>query len=397
MLERLQAHPNSLLMQRIETGGRIGRHAAAWLMLVWSVWIFLTPLSTPRTFPDWLVPTLASYAVFLMLFYCAYYRDRRFVPWCVAGFAVLGYTVTPFNAGAHGYLIYACAFLAFCAGSRTALAGMATLLGLHALEWLLLGWPPVYLVGGIIVGLAVGLMNLAMVRRMQAQAALRLSHDEVRRLASLAERERIGRDLHDLLGHTLSLITLKLELSRKLFDRDAERSRIELAEAEQIARDALAQVRSAVTGFRAADLAAELASAHLLLESSRVHLRYSPPPAMPAWIESGLAMILREAVTNIARHAQANEAMIAVRSEGNAVVLEVVDDGRGGVSANGNGLAGMRERVEAMGGTLAIDSPRSHGTRLEVRIPVNGVTTASIDHAALAMRHDNPLPDGARA
>ena len=117
-----QADPDSLLMQRIETSGRLGRHAAAWLMLVWSVWIFLTPLSAPRTFPHWMVPTLASYAVFLLLFYCAYYRARRYVPWCVVGFALLGYLVTPFNAGAHGYLIYACAFLAFCARWRIATA-----------------------------------------------------------------------------------------------------------------------------------------------------------------------------------------------------------------------------------------------------------------------------------
>src|SRR5690606_28083445 len=100
----------------------------------------------------------------------------------------------------------------------------------------------------------------------EKDAALQLSHDEVRRLAATAERERIGRDLHDLLGHTLSLITLKLELSRKLIDRDTDAARREIGEAEKVARHALAEVRSAVTGFRAADLAAELASARLLLE-----------------------------------------------------------------------------------------------------------------------------------
>lgn len=371
MLERLQAHPNSLLMQRIETGGRIGRHAAAWLMLVWSVWIFLTPLSTPRTFPDWLVPTLASYAVFLVLFYCAYYRDRRFVPWCVAGFAVLGYTVTPFNAGAHGYLIYACAFLAFCAGSRTALLGMATLLGLHALEWLLLGWPPVYLVGGIIVGLAVGLMNLAMVRRMQAQAALRLSHDEVRRLASLAERERIGRDLHDLLGHTLSLVALKSELACKLVERDPQAARRELAEVTRVAREALSQVRSAVTGIRSAGLAAELASARLLLESDGIAFEYElPPVVLPPVAETVLSMTLREAVTNVQRHARARHVQVRLRVDGDDVELSVRDDGRGGAIAPGNGLCGMRERIEAENGRLRVDSTPGRGTCVQAWLPL---------------------------
>ena len=138
----------------------------------------------------------------------------------------------------------------------------------------------------------------------------------MRRLAATAERERIGRDLHDLLGHTLSLITLKLELSRKLFDRDLEAARREVAEAENVARHALAEVRSAVTGIRATDLAAELASARLLLESSRRAAGLRAPPAdLPEDVERGLALVLREAATNIARHAEARAATIGWRRE----------------------------------------------------------------------------------
>src|SRR6476620_4119392 len=111
-----------------------------------------------------------------------------------------------------------------------------------------------------IIGIIVNVEHLSQ----EKDAALKLSHDEVRRLAATAERERIGRDLHDLLGHTLSLITLKLELARKLAERDPARAARELEEAERVARPALAEVRSAVTGIRSADLAAELASARLL-------------------------------------------------------------------------------------------------------------------------------------
>src|SRR3546814_4560513 len=126
----------------------------------------------------------------------------------------------------------------------------------------------------LIIGITVNVESMAH----EKDAALQLSHDEVRRLAATAERERIGRDLHDLLGHTLSLITLKLELSRKLFERDPTASKRELEDAEAVARHALAEVRCAVTGIRAADLAAELASARLMLESSGVHLDYGAPP-----------------------------------------------------------------------------------------------------------------------
>ena len=392
----LRPAPDSVVADNI----KIGRWP--WLdaiHLLWTVWVFITPLFAGGYTWRWAGITLASYPVFVLLYVMTLLSSRRHVAIFAIGMVVLGISLLGVYPSAISYFVFGCVGLRInrCISTTRYLVELLALNAVFVAQTSWIGYPWQAIAWVPVLSIIIGLIVSGERSGQEKDAALRLSHEEVRRLAATAERERIGRDLHDLLGHTLSLITLKLELSRKLFDRDAERSRIELAEAEQIARDALAQVRSAVTGFRAADLAAELASAHLLLESSRVHLRYSPPPAMPAWIESGLAMILREAVTNIARHAQANEAMIAVRSEGNEVVLEVVDDGRGGVSANGNGLAGMRERVEAMGGTLAIDSPRSHGTRLEVRIPVNGVTTASIDHAALATRHDNPLPDGARA
>ena len=144
-----------------------------------------------------------------------------------------------------------------------------------------------------------------------------------------------------------------------------------MEEAERVARDALAQVRSAVTGIRSADLAAELASAKLMLESSQVQLDYdAPPDELPPEVERGLSLVLREAVTNIARHAQAARARIEFVREAKTVQLCIGDDGRGGVHADGNGLAGMRDRVRALGGTLSVDSPRGGGTRLLVRMPL---------------------------
>ena len=340
--------------------------------LLWSVWIFLTPLLGHGFTLRWLLLTLASYPVFLLLYAKVMVAPRHHAPRYALGLIAMSLVLLPWYPSGLTYFVFGCVLLRV-SGRGGWWQYLLQLTGLNLLfcslallfqyPWQSLVWIPAV---SYIVGLVVNVEAL----NQQKDAALQLSQDEVRRPAATAERERIGRDLHDLLGHTLSLITLKMELSRKLFERDPARSQRELAEAEQIARDALAQVRSAVTGFRAADMAAELASAHLLLESSRVHLRHSPPPPMPGWIECGLAMVLREAVTNIARHAQASEAMIALRVEAGAVVLEVADDGRGGVSANGNGLAGMRERVAALGGTLRIDSPRGAGTRLTVTVPL---------------------------
>jgi len=202
-------------------------------------------------------------------------------------------------------------------------------------------------------------------------AALRLSHEEVRRLAAMAERERIGRDLHDLLGHTLSLIAIKSELADKLFERDPLRARDELRETQQIAREALAQVRSAVTGIRATGLAAELASSRLMLETSGIVLNEQRDELLlSADLEDALAMVLREAVTNVQRHARAHAAWFSLRRDGSGIDMQLRDDGRGGEIRPGNGLRGMRERLAAFGGTLQIRSSASAGTCVQVRVPL---------------------------
>jgi two-component system sensor histidine kinase DesK len=345
----------------------------AWLNLVWSVFILTTPYFAPGVFPHWLWPTLGSFAVFLWLYFRALYRrDTDNLIYYTLAIAALGYLITPFNSGAQGYLIYACAFAAFVGSLRSAIRLMAGMLTLFALEWYLLDWPWFYSLSALFIGPVVGSMNLIYRRNQQRNAELKLSHDEVRRLAALAERERIGRDLHDLLGHTLSLITLKSELASKLFDRDPAGARREVADVERVARDALAQVRRAVTGIRAAGFAAELASARLLLESHGVRFEHDlADVALPPEIETALALTVREAVTNVQRHAQARTARVVLRHEDGNLLLRIEDDGRGGAILPGNGLAGMRERLAGIGAELRIDSG-SRGTVVATMMPLPG-------------------------
>ena len=339
--------------------------------LLWSFWVFVTPMMGGRYSWKWLVLTLVSYPIFVALYAKVFVAPRREANRYPIGMALLCFVLMPWYPSAISYYVFGCVmanagrrahflswfwhWLAFTA----VFVALATWIGY---PWQVTVWMPIMTV---IIGAIVNVERSSE----QKDVALRLSQDEVRRLAATAERERIGRDLHDLLGHTLSLITLKLELARKLSDRDPDASRRELSEAERVARHALAEVRSAVTGIRSADLAAELASARLLLESSQVHLHYeAPPQGLPPDIERGLALILREAVTNIARHAHATRARIAFEAETRAVQLCVQDDGRGGVATDGNGLAGMRDRVRALQGTMTLESPRGGGTKLLVRV-----------------------------
>ena len=374
--------PDSLLARTIRRG------RAPWtefVHLAWSAWIFITPIFAPGGYDlRWLLLTLASFPLFVLLYTLCLVAPRRRARRFALGMIALAMVLLPVYPACMSYFIFGCIMLRIN-GVQSVPGYFAQLLLFNAVfaglalwigyPWQALAWLPVV---SIIVGIIVNVERASE----EKDHELRLSHDEVRRLAATAERERIGRDLHDLLGHTLSLITLKLELSRKLFDRDPAASKRELEDAEAVARHALAEVRSAVTGIRAADLAAELASARLMLESSSVHLDYDAPPVgLSPDVERGLALVLREAATNIARHAHARSARVAFERDGGQLRVRVSDDGIGGVGteANGNGLGGMRERVAKLGGTLAIESPPGEGTRLQLQVPV-------------AARDGSPLP-----
>jgi two-component system, NarL family, sensor histidine kinase DesK len=342
--------------------------------LLWSIWIFFGPLMDGKGFTlRWLLTTVTTYPIFTLLYALCIIRPQHSVYRYAWGIALLGYITLAFDGGTGGcYVIYGCVMLrAGVCGWRKYLLNLATMCVLFALvassdrmPWQVIA----YLV--VMVGVITTVINVG-INASKKNAALKLSQDEVRRLAATAERERIGRDLHDLLGHTLSLITLKLELSRKLFDRDPAAARRELEEAENVARHALAEVRSAVTGIRATDLAAELASARLLLESSAVHLDYGQlPSSLPVDVERSLALVIREAVTNIHRHAGATEASVKFDATAERLDMQICDNGRGGQSAEGNGINGMRERIKALGGTLSIDSPPKRGTKLNISVPL---------------------------
>lgn len=341
--------------------------------LLWSAWIFFTPIWTSEGWSArWVFFTLATYPVFLLLYYKSVVASRVSARGYALGMVLLSMSLLYWYPSGLSYFVYGCVMLRVCRMDfRRYLAWLTALNGCLLLETWLLGYPWQAIWSIPLMSFILGIVINAERTSEEKDAELQLSHDEVRRLAAMAERERIGRDLHDLLGHTLSLITLKLELSRRLFDRDAEAAKREVAEAEKVARHALAEVRSAVSGIREADLAAEMASARLLLESSGVRLDYAHPPTdLPADIQRGLSLILREAATNIARHAQAHSATIRWHSEHATVRMTVSDDGRGGLDHDGNGLSGMRERVRALHGAMMIESPRGQGTRLNVTAPV---------------------------
>ncbi|MFF7972021.1 histidine kinase [Streptomyces sp. NPDC007905] len=205
---------------------------------------------------------------------------------------------------------------------------------------------------------------------------LRKARATVAQLAANEERLRLARDLHDLLGHSLSLITLKSELAGRMLPDHPDKAAQQVADIEQVSRQALVDVREAVTGYRRPRLAAELAGSQVALTAAGVVAEVPAEPdlgGIPEESESTLAWALREAVTNIVRHSGADRCVVQLLRrqtlDGAMLELSVEDNGSGGSGKDpGNGLTGLTERLEKVGGTLEAGRVR-HGFRLVARVP----------------------------
>ena len=362
-----------------------------WQPIFWLGYLgfLFMPLLVDMGSRDWLVGTLLAIPVFLMLYFRGFRHGGDALWPYLLSMCALGYALAPIHPTANTFLIYAAVFVPFTRrGLRVTLLFIAAMLLIFAVEITLLGQSMIGLFVATFVAVAAGLGNHFYLVNSQRQAALRLSHDEIRRLAAMAERERIGRDLHDLLGHTLSLVALKSELASRLCERDPHGARREIDEVQRVARDALSQVRLAVTGIRAAGIAAELASARLLLEMDGVTMEHEGGDiGMPVEVETVLALVIREAITNVQRHANATAVSVTFSSDAQSIGLTIIDNGRGNNVIVGNGLKGMRERIEAVGGKLHIDSVRGRGTRLEASVPITVQSQAPDVHAPPQRMH----------
>lgn len=364
--------PTSIVGYMTRFEGRFMRNMP-FVILINLAWIWLWPLIARQPFMTVLLPTLIGTLAFIYLHLCTYFyggsgeRRMRYI----AGEYLIGFVLAPINLSALGFLIFAFFVTAFSLPLRLARYVIFGSVIVFMVETWLLGhnWQTLASVMTPAVLLAITALYTAYTG--QQQMALRRSNDEIMRLATLAERERIGRDLHDLLGHTLSVIALKSELARKLIDRDLDGARTEIGEVERVARDALSQVRNAISGIRSTALPAEIVAATALLEAQGLVVKCETENVkLPHDRETALALSLREAATNIRRHAGAKGVTIRVRKEDAAVVVEVADDGRGGRIVPGNGLNGMRERLDTVGGSLSLESNKDGGTLLRAWVPV---------------------------
>lgn len=364
--------PDSLVAHDLARGQPTWTHA---IHLLWSLWLFITPLFGDHGYTlRWLMLTVATYPVFLLLYAKCCTSSCRQAGWHALAIMAMSFVLMPWYIGSMTYFVFGCIMLGSGALrprdyatalvlANTAYVGEGFWLGY---PWQALLWLPVTT---FIVGTLIQFERISS----RKNAELALSHAEVRRVAAFAERERIGRDLHDLLGHTLSMVALKADLAGKLVERDPQGAQHEIAEVARIARDTLAEVRATVSGMRNAVLTAELASAKVLLSADNILLAAQiDEVVLKPDAESALAMSLREAITNVQRHAGARMVEVKLQRDGKGVAMEIRDDGRGGTLRAGNGLTGMRERLEAHGGSLELlgNGERSdRGTTVVARLP----------------------------
>jgi two-component system sensor histidine kinase DesK len=378
--------------------------------LVFLIYPLLSVVSSPRP-----APARVGAVLVLVAFAVVYVRgmawmddrEREALPFgrtpafMLGGLVLLAAGTAPvIGLNALGFVPFILSFAMFALPVPWAFAlgglGIACSFGLPALLGELAGW---WSFGLIVVSVVVA---AGVIRLVSEQSA---AYEQMReRLAVVAERERVARDVHDVLGHSLTVVSVKAELAERLLDLDPERAKAELADIRSLSRQALAEIRATVGGLRVARLEDELASAAIALAGAGIAAELPDDPSVVDRRNRTLfAWVLREAVTNIVRHSGAG----TCRVELGADRLVVRDDGRGlpagppdvaapggpgsaeagsaetrpfevgldgtgsdvrpGVQADGHGLRGLRERVEAAGGHVAVHTgPDGRGTVVEV-------------------------------
>jgi len=245
---------------------------------------------------------------------------------------------------------------------------------------------------GVVFTAVVGIVTISLVRAVTAVLELHAAREEIARLAVMTERLRVARDLHDLLGHNLSLIALKSELARRLIGVAPERAASEMSDVEQVARTTLQEVREAVAAYRQSTLASELRGAEEILAAARIAYHYEEGStrragALPATAEAALAWTVREGVTNVIKHSRARHCTIRVTRAEHTARVEVCDDGVAVAAVSGgggNGLRGLAERVEALGGQLEAGPRAEGGFCLAVSVPLAARAPATVTGGAAA-------------
>ena len=413
------------------TSSRFDGRSPYLLWLVWLVWLPLiipTVLKFLQSHPSlWrLIATLVGVVLFFAIYLWSTWRRARYLvsspspsnhvetsTWLAIAIMALLSFVLMFvgDSGWQALFFYTCGYAGGSLPIRRAIVVALALMLLSLATGWLTGLTWFDLVQSAVFIPAIVFITKSVMWSITTSWELRAAREEIARLAVMTERLRIARDLHDLLGHNLSLITLKSELAGRLITRAPERAAAEISDIEQVARTTLQEVREAVASYRQPSLASELQAAREILAAAGISYHFEGDEesigTLPTTVAAVLAWTVREAVTNVIRHSRARQCSILVRREKHTVSIEIVDDGIGtpavsatpgedatSTNATGNGLRGLAERVAALGGEFAASPRTDGGFRLSVSVP-RTQKVGSLSIASRAPQASPVVPDHA--
>jgi two-component system sensor histidine kinase DesK len=323
--------------------------------------------------------TIAGAVVFvaayitMVLTWRRHYADR-ILPALFVVLVAIAAALTLSDGGSWGFLFTYCAACAGLIATGWGMAGVLACAALAGITSAVGGANGGQVIGWVASSAGIGLLVLVMRDLRIRNEQLGRARAELARLAVAEERERFARDLHDLLGHTLSVIALKAELAGRLLPDRRDEAAAEIAELETVARGALSEVRDAVSGYRQPTLDGELAGARVALSAAGIETDVvRQPTVLDPSTEGVLAWAIREGATNVIRHSGARHCELKISCNLVDAAVEVVDDGSGAARANGgggHGLRGLGERARALNGHLEAGAAPGGGYRLAVTVPL---------------------------
>lgn len=352
--------------------------------LIWLVYLIYPAVSLTDEPPRDMLIGYAVLALFIASYLRSFWYERGRLACAILNMILTGYFCILFSDP--GFLtmnFFTTAMISMLASTRQFWTGMGILIGTSAITLWISGshtraaeW--VNILPPLIVLFVFPFFLRMFQNTRNLKSELNVAQEEIARLSKNEERQRIARDLHDTLGHTLSLITLKSELAEKLVLKKPEQAIQEVKDIQATSRAALKQVRELVSGMNALSIREELNNTRAILEAAGIRLSLSGEPrklGAPPLVQNILGLCLREAINNVVKHSKADTCSIFLGEDAHELTLTVTDNGAGteldrpaGVSS-GRGLLGIKERLELIQGTLIYSSIPGKGTTLSVKVP----------------------------
>lgn len=328
--------------------------AKSWIWLVFSLYYFVPVYYMPFG-PLAQMVLVGVYCVFVTLYLWGITLKPQHVWKPVLAIVLLAFAITPYTPGSSTFFSYLGFLVGFTYRTKTWLLITGLLVAAIVAMHYQFNYPFPFFAFPALSGLAtIGIIGYVEKLRMEARISQQKSHQEIEQLAVIAERERIARDLHDILGHTLSSIALKAELAEKLLTQEkTEQAKQHLSELHQIARNSLSLVRQTVSGYKHRGLSGEVME---LCEKLRqngfvVDLNGDIPQLSPR-AETAIILALTELTTNVLRHSNGNHCQIEFQQSCDKIVVRMHDNGKVKALIPGNGLQGIQERLNALTGDL---------------------------------------------